>query len=159
MRHTHFPLFIDMRKKKILVIGAGSIATRRIQTLLEFEGQIKVISRDATAEIIKLDKDGILELELRDVEKQDLEGIDLLLMCTDDTCIQQTYVEYAKELNILVNACDNRESCDFYFPAIGTADELVLGLIGDGRDHKKVSRKIKELRVSLTSEMEEDGEN
>lgn len=43
-KHSHFPLFIDISKMNILVIGAGQIACRRIETLLLFDSHITVVS-------------------------------------------------------------------------------------------------------------------
>ena len=39
-----FPLFVDISEKKIVVIGGGAIATRRVKTLLSFEPQIVVVA-------------------------------------------------------------------------------------------------------------------
>lgn len=46
----YFPLFVDLEQKKIVVVGAGRIAERRIQTLLSFEAQITVIAPEASRE-------------------------------------------------------------------------------------------------------------
>ena len=46
-----FPMFIDLSKKKVVVIGGGRIAGRRIRTLLSFAGQICVIAPEVTEEI------------------------------------------------------------------------------------------------------------
>ncbi len=159
MKHSHFPLFVDMRGKKVLVIGGGTIATRRVQTLVHFACHIKVISHMVTEDIKRLASQGEIELEIRDAKKEDLRETYLLLLCTDDRRLHEEFISHAKDEDVLVNVCDNREQCDFYFPAIGIEEELVLGLVGDGRNHKRVSRKIKELREALIGEMEEDGEN
>ena len=46
----YFPLFVDLEQKKIVVVGAGRIAERRIQTLLSFEAQITVIAPEASVQ-------------------------------------------------------------------------------------------------------------
>ena len=56
----YFPLFVDLEQKKIVVVGAGRIAERRIQTLLSFEAQITVIAPEASVKIRKLAKEGRL---------------------------------------------------------------------------------------------------
>lgn len=43
MERPYFPMFIDISGKKILVVGGGSIALRRVRTLLKFGADIKVI--------------------------------------------------------------------------------------------------------------------
>ena len=51
MEKPFFPMFIDLSKKKVVVIGGGRIAGRRIRTLLSFAGQICVIAPEVTEEI------------------------------------------------------------------------------------------------------------
>ena len=53
-----FPMFIDLSKKKVVVIGGGRIAGRRIRTLLSFAGQICVIAPEVTEEIEGYIKEG-----------------------------------------------------------------------------------------------------
>ena len=50
---------------------------------------------------------------------------------------------------ILVNRCDCREDCDFYFPAVVEHDGVIIGLGSDGSDHKKVKTVASQLRKSL----------
>ena len=40
----YFPMFIDLSDKKIIVVGGGKIATRRVTTLLQFTRNITVIA-------------------------------------------------------------------------------------------------------------------
>lgn len=51
-----FPLFVDISEKKIVVIGGGAIATRRVKTLLSFEPQIVVVAPEVTGELEELEK-------------------------------------------------------------------------------------------------------
>ena len=46
-----FPLFVDLTEKKILVVGAGKIASRRVKTLLPFAGEITVEAPEAAEEL------------------------------------------------------------------------------------------------------------
>ena len=46
----YFPIFMDLEGKQILVVGAGKIALRRVQTLLQFGARIKVITKELPKE-------------------------------------------------------------------------------------------------------------
>ena len=56
----YFPLFINLEKKKVTVIGAGTIASRRIRTLLNFGARITVLAPEASEEVEKLAGEGKL---------------------------------------------------------------------------------------------------
>ena len=53
-----FPLFVDLTEKKILVVGAGKIASRRVKTLLPFAGEITVEAPEAAEELLDLAEKG-----------------------------------------------------------------------------------------------------
>ena len=55
-----FPIFLDIEGKKIWVYGGGKIATRRIQTLMEFGPLLEVVAPEALTEIEKADRRGEL---------------------------------------------------------------------------------------------------
>ena len=46
MANKFFPVSIDLNNKNVLVIGAGNIAYRKIETLLKYNCNIKVITKD-----------------------------------------------------------------------------------------------------------------
>ena len=50
----NIPLMVDLTKKKIIIVGGGKIATRRVQTLLDYTNNIHVISPTITETIEKL---------------------------------------------------------------------------------------------------------
>ena len=52
--NPRFPLFVDLTDKKIVVVGAGRIAARRVRTLCQFSGEITVVAPHACEEILAL---------------------------------------------------------------------------------------------------------
>ena len=41
---AYFPLFVNLEGRRVLVVGGGKIAARRIRTLLEFGCEITVVA-------------------------------------------------------------------------------------------------------------------
>lgn len=145
----YFPLFIDLSQKNILVVGAGTIAARRIRTLCGFAGTITVCAPQMRPEIRELsEKYPIRLLEERYTEKL-LDTADLVLAATDDRELNRKIVTAAKERKIPANSCSEKELCDFYFPSIVTKDGLVIGLTASGMDHGLVKRTRMELEEYL----------
>ena len=88
----YFPLFVDLEQKKIVVVGAGRIAERRIQTLLSFEAQITVIAPEASVKIRKLAKEGRLhwQQERWSPEAENfLDGSLFVLAAVDDGAVNK----------------------------------------------------------------------
>ena len=151
--HDHFPMFIDTKGKKVVVIGGGNIAERRINTLANFNFNITIRSENISQRIQQLVDAGDIHYEQGrfDPEKPE-QFADLffdaymVLACTDDRTVNQQIGLICKEHDILVNVCDAQDESTFWFPAIALNDELTMGLIGNGKSHETVRKAAAQLR-------------
>lgn len=141
---SYFPMFIDIEGKHILVVGAGKIALRRVQTLLQFRARIKVIAKEIPKEQKEafhlLVSEGKIVLEEKAFEESDLtEALFLVLAATNVKKLNHEICMLCRKRKILANTATDRTDCDFYFPAVAVQEELVVGITGDGSDHRKVA--------------------
>ncbi|MBQ3425704.1 MAG: bifunctional precorrin-2 dehydrogenase/sirohydrochlorin ferrochelatase [Clostridia bacterium] len=143
----YFPLFIDLSKKKIVVIGAGTIAKRRIRALYDFVGQITVVAPEIHPDIQKLANTDKLKTVRKLYESADIDDADIVLAATNDKIVNREIAELCKEKHIPVNNCSERKQCDFYFPGVIHTENVVIGVTASGQDHakaKEIKEKIKE---------------
>ena len=136
----YFPMFIDLSDKNIVVVGGGSIAARRINTLLKFTRNITVIAPRMVPELMEMGKAGIVETHLRAVKRSDLDTAYMVLAATNDAKLDDDIYRLCKEQGIYVNIASAKEKCDFYFPGVVMENELVVGITASGTDHKKAKR-------------------
>ena len=142
-RPPKFPLFLDLTGKKVVLVGGGTIAARRIGTLRIFGCDILVI-----APTLKGKADGITWLP-RAYVPGDLEGAFLAIAATDDRQVNRQVGEEARRLGIPVSVADCEAECSFYFPAVCTGEDLVAGVVSSGKDHHKTARAAREIRKVL----------
>jgi siroheme synthase-like protein len=140
---NRFPLFIDLRGRKAVVVGGGNIACRRIQVLLDFGACVTVIAPE-----LKISFSGITHLA-RAYTPGDLAGAFLAVAATDNREVNAAVGQEATELGIFVTVADRREECNFFFPAVCTGGGLVAGVVSQGADHKKTARAAQEIRRIL----------
>ncbi|MCD8149214.1 MAG: bifunctional precorrin-2 dehydrogenase/sirohydrochlorin ferrochelatase [Clostridiales bacterium] len=133
-----FPLFIDINEKNILVVGGGTIADRRIHTLLPFTEYITVVSPTVTDELSALAESGKIQILLRPFETDDLNDRDIVLAATNDDALNQEVCRLCRECGIPVNASSDQSLCDFQFPSIVTDGEIVVGINASGKNHSRV---------------------
>lgn len=138
MKGLYFPVFMDLSEKKIVVIGGGKIAQRRVKTLLEFAGEILVAAPEITKELKQYVENKEIAWLKAIYHKAQLEGADIVLAATDDPRCNEQIVSDCKEKGILVNTAHRKELCDFYFPAIIRQNDIVAGITACGISHKKV---------------------
>ena len=138
-----FPLFVDLTEKKILVVGAGKIASRRVKTLLPFAGEITVEAPEAAEELLDLAEKGEILYRKKTYAREDLYDADMVIAATDSREVNEDIYSACKCLGIQVNVASDQNKCDFHFPGILEYDGVVLGFNGSGRDHRKV-RQVRE---------------
>ena len=134
---VYFPLFVDLSDKKIVVIGAGKIACRRIKVLSQFTNQITVVGISIHKEVQKLSEEGKIILYEKAYEREDIKGADIAIIATNDLVLNEEIGKYCKDLKIMVNIASDKNKCDFHFPGIVKKEQLVIGVNAGGHDHKK----------------------
>ena len=138
-------MFIDLTDKKILVAGGGTIALRRIRTLLKFRADIRVIAPELCEELAQLESEGKISAERREYRTSDIDGVYIVLAATDDHEVNRRIWEECRAAGVTVNVADDRSLCDFYFPSIVMTEDTVIGINCGGEDHAKV----KETRIKI----------
>jgi precorrin-2 dehydrogenase/sirohydrochlorin ferrochelatase len=150
-----FPLFINLENKKVLIVGGGEVALRKIEKLLPFKPDMKVISKEFLKETENLLKREKIPFEKREFLFEDLEGIDIVIVAVDDLKLQEEIFKFTRDKNILVNAVDSPDYCDFIFPSYVKRGEIVIGITTSGKA-PGLSAKIRQLiEKSLPENIEE----
>lgn len=143
-----FPLFVDLSDKRAVFIGGGTIALRRVRTILPFVGDLVVYAPDFSPELERFAADGALTLVNATYDESMLEGADIVFACTNQPDLNDRVSEACKERGILVNVCSDRYKCDFFFPGVVQHENVVVGVSAAGKDHRRVrqlSARIKRL--------------
>lgn len=165
----YFPMFVDLSEKQILCIGGGTIAARRIRTLTKFTDHLIVMAPEICEEMRellrqfpimwiqkKMKAEEVIAIgnviheksaEINACEKMDLnfQDIYMVLVATNDHELNHAIVKACKKRGVLVNTCDDKSQCDFYFPAVTEVDGVIIGLNSGGEDPKKVRRVRKKI--------------
>ena len=143
----YFPLFMDLNSKKVMVVGGGTIAERRIRTLLDFVEEIWVIAPEISDGIRELKEQGRIFWKKKRYEREDIYDADLVLAATDDRKVNEDIYSACKCLGILVNTASDRRKCAFYFPGILLEEDVVMGFNsgGDPVKSREMRRKVERL--------------
>ena len=137
---------LNLENKKIIVIGGGSEAEKRIKSLLNEKCEIIVISDSINESISKLVKTNQVKLK-----KQKIENIkfiselkpSLIITTTNDKKINQKIINYAKKKKIIVYSSDNPEDSDFSNASIIDFEKMIQIAIFTGGQSPVMSKKIK----------------
>ena len=149
MSKPYFPMFVDISDKKVIVVGAGTIAKRRIRTLIEFTDHLVVIAPEVNKELLDLEKEGRLTIMRKKYAREDIYDAEVVIAATNDSKINNDIYCACKCLGILVNVCSDKNKCDFYFPGIAQKENVVIAVTASGKDHKLTRRLVEKVRELL----------
>ena len=149
-----FPLFVDLSSSRVLFVGGGRIAARRVKALLPFAGEIAVVAPRLEASLAELAGAGEIVWRERPYDEADLEGAAIVLACTDDPAMNAAVHAACAARGIPCNVCSDHSLCDFYFPGIVRRGETVVGVNAGGKDHagaRRLRERIEELLSDNTT--------
>ena len=146
---AYFPIFINVENVKVLVIGLGCIAARRINVLKNFGTEITVITKEVKTNVENID------IKIKEFEEDDIKEIyDIVIAATDNNAVNKNIIKLAKEKNIkYYNSISDKNDNNFLFPAVIENDEIVCGLTSkNGLNHKITKQYADILRNTLCVE-------
>ena len=137
---------VDISGKQILIVGGGRSALQKIRAFRGFGAHITVVAPDPLSAVLDMED---IELHCRLYTVQDLENADLIIAAAGDQAVNREIATEARRLQIPVNVVDDREFCDFIFPAIVRRDHYTVAVSTDGRSPLLAREIKKEISRSL----------
>ena len=149
MANKFFPVSVDINNKNILVIGAGKIALRKVETLLNYNCNIIVITKDILEEkFLELEKNNKIKiLKNQEFEKKFLENIFLVIAATDNEVLNKNISQLCINKNILVNNITSKDDMNVRFASIYEKDDVQIAISANGNPKKaiEIKNKIKDI--------------
>jgi uroporphyrin-III C-methyltransferase/precorrin-2 dehydrogenase/sirohydrochlorin ferrochelatase len=128
----YLPLFVDLRGRSCLVVGAGTVARRKIDLLLRAGARITVVAPEVCDEVAALGAAGRIEIEPRRFRDADVAERSLVVAATPDQTVNASVYRAARAANVLVNTVDAAASSTAIFPAIVDRDPVLVAVSTGG---------------------------
>lgn len=144
-----FPAFIKLAGRPCVVVGAGSVATSKITSLLECGAQVTVVAPQADETVARLSATRKLRWLPRKFAENDLARTFLVIAATSDPGVNRAVFREAQNRGILCNSVDDPPNCDFYFPAVVRRGPLQIAISTSGESPALAQRIRLEIEESL----------
>jgi uroporphyrin-III C-methyltransferase/precorrin-2 dehydrogenase/sirohydrochlorin ferrochelatase len=128
----YFPIFLDIKSKRCVVIGGGAVAERKTATLLKAGADVILISPRLTNSLTGWRDAGQLTHIERTFEEADLSDAHLVIAATNDAQVNQRIAELAERRRIPINVADQPELCSFIVPSIIDRSPVVAAISTGG---------------------------
>ncbi len=129
----YFPLFFKLNGVKVLVVGGGEVARRKILQLLDYGAEITVAAPKITRIIEKLVQAGEIRWLNRSYQSPEAEEYALVIATTDNPSVNRITHRDAVRSGIPINVVDKPELCTVIFPSIIRREGFTLALSSGGK--------------------------
>ncbi len=143
MSNPYYPVYLDLRGKRCVVVGGGEIGERKVEGLLDSSAEVTLISPDITPRLHELVEAGRIVWHPRKYQQGDLEGAFLAIAATDHRDVNQAIAAEAEREKVVLNVVDDAPLCTFIAPSIVRRGEVTLA-ISTGGSSPALARKLKE---------------
>jgi len=130
---TVYPLFVDLRGRRCVVVGGGLLAEAKVAALVECGADVVVISPQLTARLRAWVEEGKVRWEARPYRPGDLEGAWLVVSAPEDLRVNARVWEEAQARRVWMNAVDDPQHCSFLAPAVHRQGDLVVAVCTSGK--------------------------
>jgi uroporphyrin-III C-methyltransferase/precorrin-2 dehydrogenase/sirohydrochlorin ferrochelatase len=147
----YFPLFADLRGRRVLVVGGGDVAERKARLLLDAGARVGLVARELTPWLAQQVADGAVAHLAREFDPVQLDDATLAIAATDDHLQNARVSAAGAARNRLVNVVDDAESSSFIVPAIVDRSPMVIA-VSTGGAAPVLARLVRERLESVIDE-------
>jgi precorrin-2 dehydrogenase/sirohydrochlorin ferrochelatase len=124
----YYPVYLDMRGRRALVVGGGAVGTRKAETLLRAGAHVIVVSPQATAALQTLAAGGQVTWYARPYRSEDMTGTFLVFSATGDPALNRRIAADADRHRVLCNVADQPDRGHFILPSIVERGDLLVSI-------------------------------
>jgi uroporphyrin-III C-methyltransferase/precorrin-2 dehydrogenase/sirohydrochlorin ferrochelatase len=129
---NYFPVFFDLNGQKVLIVGGGEVAMRKISLLERTGASITVVAPVIAPELRVRAAAGQLKLAIREFVPEDLDGARLVIVATSRRAVNRWIAKLSESRNVPVNVVDDREASRFIVPAVIDRDPVMIAISTGG---------------------------
>lgn len=129
----YLPVFLDLRARRVLVVGGGEVALRKVVLLLEARAQVRVVAPSLHAELSRLCDEGRAQHVQGAFAPEQLEGAVFVIAATDRAEVNEAVARAAAERGVFVNVVDDASGSTAILPAIVDRSPVIVAVSTGGR--------------------------
>ncbi|MEM9037968.1 MAG: bifunctional precorrin-2 dehydrogenase/sirohydrochlorin ferrochelatase [Actinomycetota bacterium] len=148
-----FPINVALDRQRVLLVGGGPIATRKLDALRAAGARVTIVSPSATPEIEALDRAGAVRWHRREYRRGEVASYRLAVTATGVAEVDQRVYLDADAAGVWVNSADDPGNCTFALPAVVRRGDLTVSVSTNGRSPALASWVRRQLDERLGPEL------
>ncbi|MEM8903413.1 MAG: bifunctional precorrin-2 dehydrogenase/sirohydrochlorin ferrochelatase [Actinomycetota bacterium] len=128
-----FPVNLVLDRQRVLVVGGGPVATRKLGALRDAGASVTVVAPTATDEIVALDRAGEVRWHERPYRRGEVASYRLAVTATGVPDVDDRVFLDADASGVWVNSADDPARCTFTLPAVARRGDVTVATSTNGR--------------------------
>ena len=141
---NYYPVFLDLKDKECLVVGAGSVGKRKIQILCKATPKKILVVDPYVSKDFQKSLPKFVEVKNREFQEKDLDNKFLVIVATNNLELNKRISKLCHDRNILCNVVDRPNLCSFIVPSIVDKDVIEIAISTGGKS-PAMSRYLKKI--------------
>jgi len=127
---THYPIFLDVHDREVVIVGGGTVAARKAETLLAHGARVSVVAPECVDAIAN---DSAIAWKKKTYDADDVSDAFLVIAATNIAAVNEQIARDCRERRVLVNVADDATLGDFILPAIVDKGSIQIAVSTGGR--------------------------
>ena len=140
---AYYPVFIDVRDRRCVVIGGGNIGEEKVHKLLDCGAKVVVISPEVNEGVSNLVDNDRVSWVQQEYQPGDLKGAFIAIAATSENQVNRRIAREAQERNVLLNVVDVTHLCTFIAPSVTRRGDVAIA-VSTGGASPALARKFRE---------------
>lgn len=129
----YYPLFARLHQRPVLVVGAGQVAERKVDSLLQSGAIVRIVASELNSMLQQWQEQGRIEHIATEFEPSHVQDVFLVVAATNDAALNQQVFEAAEAAHTLCNVVDDLQNCNFIVPAVVDRGALQVAISTGGK--------------------------
>ncbi|MGQ0841824.1 uroporphyrinogen-III C-methyltransferase [Actinokineospora sp.] len=135
----HYLVGLDLAGRRVVVVGGGTVAQRRLPRLVAAGARVEVVSPEVTPSVQAMADAGEVRWHRRPYAPGDLADAWYVLCCTSDRVVNVAVAEEAERARVFCVRADAGTEGSAVTPASGTHDGLLVGVLAGGHHQRSAA--------------------
>ena len=127
-----FPLYLSTKQQRVLIVGGGEVAYKKLKKLHSFGVEVALISPEYSNLCLCYMHKHAISYQTRPYEKGDIVGYSLVVLATNSPSLHHAIYEESRQERVLVNATDSLVQSDVIFPSVVVREGLSVAFSTQG---------------------------
>lgn len=132
-KNTYLSISFRVGGERALVVGAGTVAARKIRAILACGASVTVVAKGFSAEVRRMARSGVIRAITGPFREEYLNGMGIAFAATSDAGVNRAVSLGAKRLGIPVNVADSPADCSFLLPAVFEGGGYAIAISTSGK--------------------------